>query len=182
MSEYEDSPSILPALMLQAEAARNEGNLERALRLFKEAEEKFPAHEQIHRAVIGQGEILVAQGEFGEARAILQNVLRVSEWRGEAHAHALYVIGTSYFSEADRLTGEERERRLLNAHGFFERTFVMYSYFKEWAGKAYVMDTRTLLALGQVDDARRTLDEFLGNDEFSDLDSFREAQQLRATL
>lgn len=182
MDEYEDSPSILPALMLQAEAARNEGNLERALRLFKEAEERFPAHEQIFRAVIGQGEMMIEKGEFAEARSILQNVLRVSEWRGEAHAHALYVIGMSYFREAERLSGEERERRLLNAHGFFERTFVMYSYFKEWAGKAYVMDTRTLMALGEVDDARRTLDEFLENDEFSGLDSFREAQQLRPTL
>jgi len=182
MSEYEDSPSILPALMLQAEVARNEGNLGRAQRLYKEAEERFPAHESIYRAVIGQGEVLVEQGEFDQARSMLQNVLRVSEWRGEAHAHALFVIGTSYYREAEGLSGEERERRLLNAHGFFERTFVMYSYFKEWAGKAYVMDTRTLIALGQMDDARRTLDELLANDEFRDQEAFREAQQLRPTL
>ena len=53
------------------------------------------------------------------------------------------------------------EREYGTAHGYFERTFVAYSHFAEWAANAYLKDAEALIALNQKEDAIATLTEAL---------------------
>lgn len=182
LEEYPFSESALPALVLRARKAIGRRDYEAALAAFDKAEERFPGHPQIEEVVLGRCEILIETGRYEEARELLQDIRRVPEWRGRTHAQAIFMIGQTFFMEARNSSGEDRERLLRSAHGFFQHTFIMYTSFREWAAQAYLMDSRTLLELGAADDARRTLDEFLEQPEFDGTEAFNEARQMRATL
>ena len=78
-------------------------------------------------------------------------ILKVPAWRGIVHAQALFQIGESYIAE----------KEYAKAHGFFERTFVGYSHFGEWAARAYLADAEALIAMDRKQDAITTLTEAL---------------------
>lgn len=163
-----DYPEMVPAkvdaYLNLADMLRAAGATDEALELYAEAEENYPANPEIYRALIAQAEILTDRGRPAEAREKLLRILKTPEWRGEPHAEALYRTGMTYFDEG----------MYPEAHGFFERTFLGYALFKEWAARAYLMDARTLAQMGRMEDARNTLREALSDDRFSETPIYSE--------
>lgn len=163
-----DYPEMVPekvdAYLNLADLQLEEGATDEALALYAQAEENFPADPAIYRALVAQANVFAQRGRHEEAREKLLQILKTPDWRGEPHAEALYRVGVSYFEEG----------KYPEAHGFFERTFLGYALFEEWAARAYLMDARTLAQMGQMDDARNTLREALSDDRFSETEVYSE--------
>ena len=147
--DYPDSDSSIVAYMRLADVSAQRGDRSAAIDFLQAIRNRFPGSPKIPSVILRQGELLTEMGRFDEARSEYQYILRVPDWRGIIHARALYQIGQSYMSEG----------AFSEAHGFFERTFLGYSHFAEWAGRAYLADAEALLAMGSREDAVRTLEE-----------------------
>lgn len=163
--DYEENvEEKVDAYLNLADMLMAEGNIDEALELYKTAEENFPADPRIYRALIAQARVYAERGRTEDARERLIQILKTPDWRGEPHAEALYRVGVSYFEE----------EKYPQAHGFFERTFLGYALFDEWAARAYLMDAKTLVAMDEREDARRTLQEALRDDRFRDTEVYSE--------
>ena len=141
-----------------------EGRTEEAMELYAAAEENFPADPRVYRALFAQAEVLSIEGKPEQAREELLQILKTPEWRGEVHAEALYRVGLTYFEEG----------QYPQAHGFFERTFIGYGLFDEWAARSYLMDAKTLVEMNDLEGARRTLDEALEDDQYQNTEVYSE--------
>lgn len=160
----ESVPEQLEGYLYLADLLGREGETEEAMDLYAEAEQYFPTDPIIYKAIVAQADLLMQDRDYEAAREKLQQILQVPDWRGEPHAEALYRMGHAFFEEG----------KFPEAHGFFERTFLGYGYFKEWAARAYLMDARTLVEMGSVEDARSTLAEALSDDRFQDTEVYNE--------
>ena len=149
-----------------------QGDTTGAMQLYGQAEENFPADPRIYRALIAQAKVFAEQGNTEESRDRLMQILKTPDWRGEPHAEALYRVGLTYFEE-----GQYPE-----AHGFFERTFLGYGLFDEWAAKAYLMDAKTLVEMGEQEDAERTLAEALEDERYRETEVYSELVEYANSL
>ena len=89
--------------------------------------------------------------QYPEALKRYLEILQVRDWRGSAWAEACYQIGRCY-----EYTGET-----LKAHGFYERTYLSYRQFPEWAGKAYYRDGLLLEQMNELESAKSVYEAYL---------------------
>ena len=163
--DYEESvDEKVDAYLNLADLLMAEGDTDAAMTLYQQAEENFPADPRIYRALIAQARVYAEKGNTGEARERLMQILKTPDWRGEPHAEALYRVGVTYFDEG----------KYPEAHGFFERTFLGYGLFDEWAARAYLMDAKTLVEMNELEDAKRTLNEALSDDRYRNTEIYSE--------
>ncbi|MFP4069583.1 MAG: tetratricopeptide repeat protein [Opitutales bacterium] len=149
LERYPDDDAAIVALMRLADVSDERGEVSAALDYLETIVDRFPGSPKIPGVILRQGQILTAEGRTKEAREKYQYILRVPDWRGVVHARALFQTGEAFM--ADEAYAE--------AHGFFERTFLGYSHFGEWAARAYLADAEALLKMGEREDAVRTLEE-----------------------
>lgn len=151
LNRFPDDDATIVAYMRLADVSVEHGDNSGALIYLDAIATNFPGSPQVPAVILRQGEILTEMGEGKTAREKYQYILRVPDWRGVLHAKALLQTGDSFMAEG----------QFDAAHGFFERTFLGYSHFSEIAGKAYLADADALVKMGQVEDARATLNEAL---------------------
>jgi TolA-binding protein len=108
-----------------------------------------PMNENAARATIRLGDVHFAQARYDEAIKRYEEVLRVKEWKGELWPEALYLIGESL-----RAQGKEKE-----SFAYYQRIYVLYTHYKDWASKAYLRCAEISEKLGFKEDAKRTLEE-----------------------
>lgn len=145
-----DDASIV-AYMRLADVSAQRKDFDTAIDYLKQVRTQFPGTPKLPAIVLRQGELYTLKGDTESAREEYKYILSVPAWRGILHAQALFQIGESYMAEREYGT----------AHGYFERTFVAYSHFAEWAANAYLKDAEALVALNQKEDAIATLTEAL---------------------
>ena len=172
IAHEENVPEKVDAYMRLADMRMAEGATDEALELYREAEQNFPADPGIYRALISQARVYAERGQQEEARERLIDILKTPDWRGEPHAEALFRVGMTYFNEG----------KYSEAHGFFQRTFIGYEFFDEWAVRAYLMDAKTLVELGDTEGARNTLREAIANDRYRDTEIYGELVDYANTL
>lgn len=68
------------------------------------------------------------QGDYKNAQAIYNEIIKTREWRGSLTPEILYWLGECYFNQ--ELYNE--------AFIFFERIYVLYGSYPEWTAKAYL--------------------------------------------
>ncbi|MFP4351480.1 MAG: tetratricopeptide repeat protein [Puniceicoccaceae bacterium] len=171
--EHEENvPEKVDAYLSLADMLMEEGETDEALGLYREAEENFPADPGIYRALVSQARVYAERGQQEDARERLMQILKTPDWRGEPHAEALYRVGMTYFEEG----------KYPDAHGFFERAFIGYETFDEWAARSYLMDARTLVEMGDTEGARNTLREAIEKDRYRDTEIYGELVEYANTL
>lgn len=158
------------ALLNLARMSRKEGDNESAISYYKRLRELFPSSDSAALAYEEEAEIHIEQKEYKEGIALFELILEVKEWRGEIWARALYKIG-----EAKLAQGNPEE-----AFGYFQRVYVLYSYFKEWTAKAYLQSAKCLAALGKFEERSKTLKEFISSENFKEFSEYNQAVQLLA--
>jgi TolA-binding protein len=129
------------------------GAHEIAMDLYQKTLDQFPGSDIEADIFFSQASVLEKMKDFDKALKVYEGILSRADWRGKQHAKALYYIGLMNYERQD----------YLKAHGYFERTFIAYSYFTEWASRAYLMDGKVLMQLGRADDARNTFNEYIKN-------------------
>ena len=98
-----------------------------------------------------RGDALRYAGRFAEAADAYNMILSQRDWRGEIWAEATYKVGVCFL----------KQDMLGKAQGFFERTYLAYGGYPEWAGEAAVASAKLLEAQGDLESARRTYETFL---------------------
>lgn len=169
-TEFPDSEWNEEALLSLARFARDEQDFETANFHYARLRELFPSSESAALAMEEQAQILVTEKKYREAIALLELILEVKEWRGEIWARTLYQIG-----KAKLAMGETAE-----AFAYFQRVYVLYAAYKEWAAKAYLESANCLKILGKNTERVTTLREFVSKDAFQDLPEFAMASELLA--
>ncbi len=168
LSEFPETEWNEPALLSLARMARDDGDFETAILHYEELRKQFPASDSAALSFEEQALILMSNKKYREAISLLESVLEVKEWRGEIWARALYHIG-----EARLAIGEVEE-----AFGYFQRVYVLYTAYREWAAKAYIQSAQCLLRLGKKEERLNTLKEFVSTDSFRGLPEYAEASEI----
>ena len=151
LNNYPDDDAAVVAHLRMATVEEDRKNLKAALEHLETIENTFSDSPQLPAVILRQGDLLTQMRENSAAREKYTYILKVPDWRGEAHARALYQTGQSYFAEA----------KFAEAHGYYERTFLAYSQFSAWSARAYLADAEALIAMGSKADALKTLEEAL---------------------
>ncbi|WP_309385167.1 tetratricopeptide repeat protein [Cerasicoccus frondis] len=172
IEDHASSDQVFNALIALGELEMDAGNYQEAKGYFEKAEADFPRHSELRMSVMRQGDIARKLGDHATAREKYRQISTNREWRGPAHAEALYKTGQSYAEEND----------LKHALASYQRVYIGYPVYKDWASKAYLESGRMLVALGDKDKARSTYDEFLANEEYKTTDAYPIIQQERKSL
>jgi len=168
LEQFGQQGAALDARIGRGELAAAAQDWELALREFEQAQEQFPTAPEAPRVRLRQGDMLLKLGRVDDAVARYQDVVRTREWRGPATVEGQFRIGEAYFAQGD----------WLKAHGFFQRVYVAFPQFEEWASQAYLRSAQALEQLNERDHARRTYRELLDNPLYARTAAAAEARRL----
>ncbi len=141
-----------------------------ALALVEESLERYAALEGAGRLQKRKGDLLRLSGRYAAAIEAYRDVLSRRSWRGPLTPEALYWAGIC----------AEKQGRIKEAAAYFQRVYILYEPYTDWAAKAYEASSRCLLALGRRDEAIQTWREMLSSpDRAATLEGRRAANALR---
>jgi len=167
LAKFDQNEWYLPALMALGRLDTDEGDDKAALADYAKVRELFPQSPDAAEALFQQAEILGRQKKYQEAIASLELILEVKEWRGEAWARALYKTGEFLREEGN----------IQEAFAYFQRVYVLYGAYHEWAAKAYLQSAMCLGALGKEEERVKTLREMISQEPLRDRPEYQEAQK-----
>jgi tetratricopeptide (TPR) repeat protein len=166
-----------------AEIAFEKGEYEKSLGLFRKAMEDYAGSSRLLDATRGEAKALYKLKKYDEAKKIYENILNTKEWRGEAHAEALFIQG-EMLSEQGK-PGE--------AISFYQRVIIAHQKWKPILAKAYIQCAKAFIKLNRPmeppdrpnsdkEAAKLTLIEMTKRQDLQNLPEMKEAQQLLSTL
>ncbi len=161
----------LPALLLLSElesqnaklapsADKKEIYFSLALKYYGIAMDRYPTSGE---ASMGMANTYKATKEFTKAILIYREVAAYSGWKS-MHAEAYVKIGQCYYDIG----------KFDLAASFFQKTYVSYLRYYDWAAQGYLGHARTLKQLGKPGDARAVLQEAIKNPKIRDTEAFPE--------
>jgi len=165
-SEYADGAPVG-----LAEIAFEKGEFDKALELFREAQ-TFPGSSRVLESTQGEAKTLAKLKKSEDAKKIFEQIANTKEWRGEATANALRMLG-----EIEALNGKHEA-----AIAYFQRVFIAHQKWKSEMAKAYLGCAKSFKALGKNEEAKKTLDEMIARKDLETQPEMKDAKALRATL
>lgn len=172
LTGYPDSLAIPDTMRTQAKFAYMEGDLNGSIKILDEMRERFPTWDEAPAITLRAARLKYELEEYNEALERYLEVLQIRDWRGEAWAEACYQIGRCY-----EATGED-----LKAHGFYERTYISYRQFQEWAGKAYYRDGLLLEQMNEQENAKSVYEAYLNLPNAKELADYDAVKKRHETL
>lgn len=166
-SEYSDGAPVG-----LAEIEYEKGNTDKALELFKQASE-YQGSSYILQATQGNAKCLAKLKKYDEAKKLYEQIAQTKEWRGEATANALRMLG-----DMEAAQGKHEA-----AIAYYQRVFIAHQKWKAEMAYAYLGAGKSFIALGKREEAKKHLDEMLARKDIPvDSPALKEAQKLRPTL
>jgi tetratricopeptide (TPR) repeat protein len=134
-------------------------------------------------ATRGEAKSLYKLKKYDDAKKIYENVLNTKEWRGEAHAEALFIQGEMLMEQGK--VGE--------AISFYQRVIIAHQKWKPILAKAYLHCAKAFLKLNRPlelpdrpnsdrEAAKLTLVEMTKRQDLQLFPEMKEGQQLLGTL
>ena len=142
------------------------------LKLYTMIENEFPADERAASAVILKGDALSKLGKKKEAKKEYETVLRSPNWRGEAHAEALYKLGELAKSQNDNA----------QAMMYYDRCYLGFANCYKWTGKALLESAKLMSRDGKGAEAKAACKEFLENVSNKASPEYNDVKVLSETL
>lgn len=168
---YKDSEYADGAPVGLAEIAYEKGNFQEALDLFKAASE-YQGTSRMLEATQGIAKSQFKLKKYEDAKKLFEQIANTREWRGEATANALRMLGEI----------EVAQNKHEAAIAYFQRVFIAHQKWKAEMAKAYLLSAKSFIALNKRDEARTTLQEMIKRKDLQEQPEMKEAQQLVATL
>jgi tetratricopeptide (TPR) repeat protein len=154
------------------EIALRAGDAARALTWARDAVEKGGGLYRSREATLLQGRALIALKRLDEAEPVLTRVASTKEWRGEATAQSLFLLGEIADQRGD----------LPKAIAFYQRVFLSHQRYAEWVARSYLASAADFKKLGRNEEAVNTLREMLRNARIADRPEIAEARTRLAEL
>lgn len=154
IENYEDSDLILFALVGLSENRIAEERYGEAIDMLKAITDRYPTLPQAAESYIRLGDVYRMVDEREKAIEMYTLILTVKDWRGELWPRALMKIGDTHAEK------NEYEK----AFGFYQRVYLMYVGYEEYAATAYYKSAQMLRELGKDGEAKETLQEMLNNE------------------
>lgn len=166
-----------------AEIAFEKGEFEKSLELFRKAMVDYAGSSRLLDATRGEAKSLYKLKKYDDAKKIYENVLNTKEWRGEAHAEALFIQGEMLMEQGK--VGE--------AISFYQRVIIAHQKWKPILAKAYLHCAKAFLKLNRPlelpdrpnsdrEAAKLTLVEMTKRQDLQLFPEMKEGQQLLGTL
>jgi len=172
VEEFSESPWVEDALASWAELEAKRGNSPRALALFERLFDSFPTGNKAGLAVKRAADMKCALKRNDEAIKDYLRVLEIREWRGPLWPECLYQVGAVL----------QGQGKLQEAFGYFQRVYVLYGGYPEWAARAYLQSGQILEKLNRRREAVTTYQELLAHESYRTLEPAREAEKRLAAL
>ena len=126
-----------------AEIAFEKGEIDKALELFNTAIEGYQGSSRLLDATLGKAKTLYKLKKFDDAKKLYEDILNTKEWRGEAHATALFMQGEMEFDQ----------KKWGTAIPFYQRVFIAHQKWKPIMAKAYLQCARAFIQLNRPAEA-----------------------------
>ena len=144
-----------------------EGRSEDALRWFVDAIDKTGAPSKQKEITLGKGKALMSLGKYEDAKTCFQQVASRREWRGEATAEAVLLLGEVHFRKGEYDTAVQH----------FQRVFVAYQRYAAFVSRAYLRAADCFEAMGDKGKAQAHLRELTANQKLAVLPEAAEARE-----
>jgi len=151
LSEHRESELAVKALRSMAQLKISEGKLDEAESFLDDISGRFATLPDAGWAALQRADLDRRRKNYERAIQGFKQVVSVKEWRGPFWAEALYRMGQCELEQ-----GQTRE-----AFAYFQRVYVMYEAYSEWAARAYLESAHCLVKLNQPKDARKTCTELI---------------------
>jgi TolA-binding protein len=172
VTEYADSPWTEDALHSWAELEAKRGQYAKARELFQRAFDAYPTSLRAGKAAKRIADMKFALQQFDEAQRDYLRVLEIREWRGPLWPESLYQVGMIL----------QAQGKLQEAFGYFQRVYVLYGGYPEWAARAYLQSGMVLEKLNRRREAIATYQEMMTNEAYRESDAAGEAEKRLAAL
>ena len=157
LAAFEESEILVDVMNAKLQSVYNEKKYDRVKELAEEMTNRFGYRTEIGLTRKLKGDAYRLTKQYDLAIKTYKELFAVREWRGPLTPQALYWIGVCTLEQ-----GNTEE-----AFAFFQRVYVMYEGYTEWAAKAYEGSMLCLEKLGRTDDIIRTCQEMLSKDQFA---------------
>ncbi len=169
LSEFEESDILLDIMNIELAVRLKENNTEGVLKLAEEITNRFGYREEVGITRKLKADALRLTKQYADAVETYTELFAVREWRGPLTPEALYWIGF-----CKNKLGETDE-----AFAFFQRVYVLYEGYTDWAAKAYEASIESLKKMGGREaDIVRTCQEMLANEKIVPTPEGKRAQAL----
>lgn len=158
-------------MYLAMEAMRNK-DYDAAEKHLNVIREVFATSGEAAEALNLLGKIYLEQKKFDKADEAYKAILSVKEWKGKLWPEALY-------GRAQAMIGQNKYDK---ACAYLERIYLMYSHYKSWAAKAYLLRADCLKKMRMYKEAVETLEDMLKNPDITGLPEVQEAEKELETL
>ncbi|MFM8831888.1 MAG: tetratricopeptide repeat protein, partial [Spartobacteria bacterium] len=155
--------SILAAL---GEMELQQGNEKAALDWFNRFERENLGTQLFAPTMLSKAKLLQKRGRPGEARRVLEEVLKNESTSGEKKAEALCLIGDLHMAEQNPKL----------AIPYYQRVYLMHGRWRPWVARAYARSGEAFEKIQDSTAARRTYSEFLSKTELEDFPETKTAQ------
>jgi TolA-binding protein len=170
--EYPDSRHYSYALYTRAQLLMQEGDFEEARWHLAQFRAESPMHPLTIDATLDYAETLTKTGDYDQARAVLEDLLRLRQAKGRPHAKALLALSQN----------EAAAGNLKRAVPYAQRVYNVYRAYHDLAAEGYLMSALQLEALNETVMAYKTLDEMLANPLMAKLALANKAKEKRLAL
>jgi tetratricopeptide (TPR) repeat protein len=166
-----------------AEIAFEKNEYDKALELFRKAMVDYAGSSRLLDATRGEARALYKLKKYDEAKKIYENILNTKEWRGEAHAEALFMQG-------EMLSDQNKPGEAIS---FYQRVVIAHQKWKPILAKAYIQGAKAFIKLNRPleppdrpnsdkEAAKLMLIEMTKRQDMQTLPELKEAQKLLSTL
>ncbi len=155
---FEESEILLDVMNLELQTRLDEKDIEGVIELAEEITNRFGYQKEVGITRKLKADAHRLSKQYPEAIETYTELFAVREWRGPLTPEALYWIGY-----CKNKLGETEE-----AFAFFQRVYVLYEGYTDWAAKAYEASIESLQKMGGRDaDIVRTCQEMLANEKIA---------------
>lgn len=167
LETYEESEILTDVMNTELRMRLQEQRYDAAVELAEEITDRFGYAEPVGLTRKLKADALRLRGDLDEAVETYKELFAVREWRGPLSPEALYWIGVCRLEQDD-----PRE-----AFAYFQRVYVMYGGYTEWAAQAYEKSLTALEALGRTEAIIQTCREMLANEAIAGRPEGRRARE-----
>ncbi len=167
IESFTETDYALDARMYLATAAIKAKDYKTAEKHLNVIREVFASSGQAAEALNMLGKMYLENKEYEKAYDSFKPIIGVKEWKGPLWPAALYGMAEAQIGM----------KNLDKAIPLFERIYLMYSHYKNWAVKAYIKRAACLKEKRMYKEAAETLQHMLDDSDFKDLPEAEEAKK-----